>query len=62
MSSDRRTQRIDTTIGELVAILTDTAVAVCPHERAAYLLVALTLDKMLENSTAMRGATRNTPS
>jgi len=43
----RKVDKFDTTIGELVAALSDVAFGVCANQRQAYFLVALALKSLL---------------
>jgi len=54
MRADYKEERIDTTLGDLVAALSDAAFECCDDQREAYILASLALHEIL-----MRAPVRN---
>lgn len=52
MKTHGETQKIDTTLGELITALSDAAMEICLQERQAYVLTALALDSIFEKNRA----------
>lgn len=50
MRADREEERIDTTMGELIAALTDAAFEIYDDKTASYLLASLALEEILKKA------------
>ncbi|MFQ5853615.1 MAG: hypothetical protein ACE5JU_23905 [Candidatus Binatia bacterium] len=50
MRADHGQEKIDTTLGDLIAALSDVALNLCSDKRAAYLLAGLALEVILKKT------------
>ena len=54
MSTNFRGKVIDTTLGDLIAALSDAAFEICEDKRGAYLLAGLALEEILKKAPVLR--------